>query len=261
MDGLVNIRKWRMISGGKKKSCTVLFPRNLRGSCLSLPSGVESASVFCPNWARRLEFNIMKQVLLCVLLSLSLSANVLALGNAGAGKTKAAVCGGCHGVDGNSALPTYPKLAGQNERYIAQQLTDFKTGKTRSNAIMQGMATPLSRQDIADIGTYFQSQSISSTAPFDKEKAAQGRNLYNGGNLQTGVPACKACHGPAGAGNAGSGYPQLTGQYVPYTLSQLKAFKDGSRSNDKNQVMRVIVKKLTAKDMESVANYIASLKQ
>jgi len=112
----------------------------------------------------------MKQVLLCVLLSLSLSANVLALGNAGAGKTKAAVCGGCHGVDGNSALPTYPKLAGQNERYIAQQLTDFKTGKTRSNAIMQGMATPLSRQDIADIGTYFQSQSISSTAPFDRKK-------------------------------------------------------------------------------------------
>jgi len=205
----------------------------------------------------------MKQVLLCVLLSLSLSANVMALGNAGAGKAKVATagCGGCHGVDGNSALPTYPKLAGQNQRYIAQQLTDFKTGKTRSNAIMQGMAAPLSKQDIANIGAYFQSQSISSTAPFDKEKAAQGRNLYNGGYLQKGVPACKACHGPTGAGNAGSGYPQLTGQYVPYTVAQLKAFADGSRSNDKNQVMRVIVKKLTAKDMEAVANYIASLKQ
>jgi len=202
----------------------------------------------------------MKQVLIGLLLSLFLSANVLALGNAEAGKTKAAACGGCHGLDGNSPLKTYPKLAGQNARYIAKQLADFKANTTRKNAIMIGMASAVSKADAADIGAYFQSKSISTTAPFDKEKLSRGRELYNGGDLQKGIPACKACHGPGGAGNAGMGYPQVAGQWVDYTLAQLKAFKGGSRSNDDKQLMRNIVKQLSADDIAALANYIASLK-
>jgi len=204
---------------------------------------------------------IMKNLFLSLLLSLAVISNAaFALGDAEAGKTKSAACGGCHGLDGNSPLDTYPKLAGQNERYIAKQLTEFKANKTRQNAIMLGMAATVSKADAADIGAYFQSKSVTSTAPFDKAKAAKGRYIYNGGDLQAGIPACKACHGPAGNGNAGSAYPAVGGQYVAYTLAQLKAFKSGSRSNDKGQLMRGIVAKLSDDQLEELANYMASIK-
>ena len=181
-------------------------------------------------------------------------------GNAEAGKTKAAACGGCHGMDGNSMIPAYPKLAGQNEAYIVKQINDFKSNTTRQNAIMLGMVAALSDEDAADIGAYFQSQKLASAATFDESKLAAGREIYKGGNLQTGVPACQACHGPNGAGTAGIGYPQLGGQYVDYTLAQLKAFKEGARSNDDKMLMRSIVEKMSEEDMVAVANYIASLK-
>ena len=181
-------------------------------------------------------------------------------GNAEAGKTKAAACGGCHGMDGNSMIPAYPKLAGQNEAYIVKQINDFKANSTRQNAIMLGMVAALSDEDAADIGAYFQSQKLASAATFDESKLAAGREIYKGGNLQTGVPACQACHGPNGSGTAGIGYPQLGGQYVDYTLAQLKAFKEGTRSNDDKMLMRSIVEKMSEEDMVAVANYIASLK-
>lgn len=181
-------------------------------------------------------------------------------GNAEAGKTKAAACGGCHGMDGNSMIPAYPKLAGQNEAYIVKQIHDFKANSTRQNAIMLGMAAALSDEDAADIGAYYQSQKLASAAPFDESKLAAGREIYKGGNLQTGVPACQACHGPNGSGTAGIGYPQLGGQYVDYTLAQLKAFKEGARSNDDKMLMRSIVEKMSDDEMAAVANYIASLK-
>lgn len=181
-------------------------------------------------------------------------------GNAEAGKTKAAACGGCHGMDGNSMIPAYPKLAGQNEAYIVKQIKDFKANTTRQNAIMLGMVAALSDEDAADIGAYFQSQKLAAAATFDEQKAAAGREIYKGGNLQTGVPACQACHGPNGSGTAGIGYPQIGGQYADYTLAQLKAFKDGTRTNDDKMLMRSIVEKMSDEDMAAVANYIASLK-
>jgi cytochrome c553 len=181
-------------------------------------------------------------------------------GNAEVGKTKAAACGGCHGMDGNSMIPAYPKLAGQNEAYIVKQIKDFKANVTRQNAIMLGMAAGLSDEDAADIGAYYQSQKLASAATFDESKLAAGREIYKGGNLQTGVPACQACHGPNGAGTAGIGYPQLGGQYVDYTLAQLKAFKEGARTNDDRMMMRSIVENMSEEDMVAVANYIASLK-
>jgi len=181
-------------------------------------------------------------------------------GDAVAGKAKSAACGGCHGFDGNSPIATYPKLAGQNEAYITKQLKDFKANTTRQNAIMMGMVAALSDEDAADIGAYFQAQSVKQAATFDESKIAAGREIYKGGNLQAGIPACQACHGPTGAGTAGIGYPQLGGQYVEYTLAQLKAFKGGSRANDDKELMRSIVAKMSDDDMAAVANYIASLK-
>lgn len=181
-------------------------------------------------------------------------------GDAEVGKTKALACGGCHGMDGNSMVETFPKLAGQNEKYIIHQLKAFKTSQGRSNPLMLGMAAALSEADMADIGAYFQQQKTSSAAPNDASKLVLGREIYNGGDVAKGVPACKACHSPTGAGNAGTGYAQVGGQYVGYTLAQLHAFKDGSRTTDAKSLMRDIVAKMSDAELEAVANYIASLK-
>lgn len=202
----------------------------------------------------------MKNLILACMLSLFAISGTAMAGNAEAGKTKSAACGGCHGADGNSLVPTFPKLAGQNETYIVNQLKAFKANSTRKNDIMLGMAAALTDEDAADIGAYFQTQKVAQAAPSDASKIAAGREIYKGGNLQTGVPACQGCHGPTGGGMAGIGYPQLGGQYVDYTLAQLKAFKDGSRSNDDKSLMRSIAAKLSDKEMTDVANYIASLK-
>ena len=202
----------------------------------------------------------MKKIILAGITLFFVSSGAAFAGDATAGKAKSAACGGCHGVDGNSPAPAFPKLAGQNEAYTVKQLKDFKANSARKNDIMLGMVAALSDEDAADIGAYFQAQSVSQAPTYDESKAAAGRELYKGGNLQTGVPACQACHGPAGSGMAGIGYPQLGGQYVEYTLAQLKAFKDGSRSNDDKELMRSVVEKLSDEDLVAVANYIASLK-
>ena len=184
---------------------------------------------------------------------------VHAAGDPEAGKTKAAACGGCHGLDGNSMVPTFPKMAGQGEKYIAKQLNDFKANTTRKNDIMLGMAAALSEQDMADIGAFYASQKLAGPAPADQDKAALGKQIYKGGDLTTGIPACQACHGPKGGGVAGSGYPQVGGQYVDYTLAQLKGFRDGTRTNDDKELMRSIIKDMTDEQLEAVANYIATL--
>ena len=203
----------------------------------------------------------MKKLILAAVASISMFTAVTAIaGDAVAGKTKAAACGGCHGMDGNSLVAMYPKLAGQNEAYITKQVKDFKANADRQNPIMFGMVAALTDEDAADIGAYFQTQSIKEAAAFDETRLAAGRELYKGGDLQKGIPACQACHGPTGAGTAGIGFPQVGGQYVDYTVAQLKAFKDGSRKNDAKMLMRSIVAKMSEADMVAVANYIASLK-
>ncbi len=203
----------------------------------------------------------MKKLILAAVASVSMFTAVTAIaGDAAAGKTKAAACGGCHGMDGNSLIAMYPKLAGQNEAYITKQVKDFKTNTDRQNPIMFGMVAALTDEDAADIGAYFQLQSTKDAAPFDADKITAGREMYKGGDLQKGIPACQGCHGPTGAGTAGIGFPQVGGQYVDYTLAQLKAFKDGSRKNDAKKLMRSIAEKMSDADMVAVANYIASLK-
>ena len=204
----------------------------------------------------------MKKIIVSsVVLLLSLAGVVHAAGDAAAGKDKSAACAGCHGETGNSPVFTFPNLAGQGEKYIAKQIADFKANTARKDETMAGMAMMLAtEQDALDVGAYYASQKLASTATADESKLAKGREIYKGGNLQTGVPACQGCHGPTGAGNPGAGYPQLTGQFVEYTMKQLRAFRDGSRSNDDREVMRAALTRMSDAELEAVANYIASLK-
>ncbi|MDH5612329.1 MAG: cytochrome c4 [Gammaproteobacteria bacterium] len=204
----------------------------------------------------------MKKIIVSsFVLFMSLAGVAHAAGDAIAGKDKAAACVGCHGVDGNSMVPTFPNLAGQGEKYIAKQIADFKAMTTRKDDTMVGMSAMLAtNQDALDVGAYFAAQKLNSTAPVDESKLALGREIYKGGNLQTGIPACQGCHGPTGAGNSAAGYPQLGGQFVEYLMKQLHAFKDGSRSNDDRAMMRDVMGRMTEAELEAVAHYIASLK-
>jgi cytochrome c553 len=203
---------------------------------------------------------IVSSVILLFVISGVISGAVHAAGDAAAGKGKSAACAGCHGPDGNSMVPTFPKLAGQGEKYIAKQVADFKANTKRQDAMMMGMVAALSDQDAMDIGAYYAAQKLAGPAPANESKLAMGREIYKGGNLQTDIPACQGCHGPTGAGNPRAGYPQLGGQFATYTAKQLNAFKSGSRTNDKKEIMRKALKRMTSAEIEAVSQYIASLK-
>jgi cytochrome c553 len=180
-------------------------------------------------------------------------------GDATAGQAKAAVCGACHGLDGNSSDAQYPKLAGQSEQYIVRQLTDFKAGK-RQNPIMLGMATPLSEQDMHDIGAYFASKTpLPGVA--DQALVAHGEELFREGDTKRDIPACMACHSIDGRGNPGAMYPELTSQHAQYIQATLKSWHDGTTWGDDphSQIMPSIAQKLDTDDIAALASYIEGL--
>lgn len=181
------------------------------------------------------------------------------IGDAAAGATKAAVCGACHGMDGNALDPMYPKLAGQNEAYTVRQLQLFKSGK-RVNPIMMPFAAQLSVQDMHDIGAYLATQKALPGVA-DEQFVARAQELYRGGDAKLGVPACMACHGPDGRGMAGTGYPQLAGQWSDYISAKLIEWKSGTTwSDDVNgKVMPEIVAKLSEADLAALASYVSGL--
>ncbi len=181
----------------------------------------------------------------------------LMAGDAGLGKAKSAACSGCHGADGNSLAPAFPKLAGQGEAYIVKQLNEYKAGK-RKNATMNAMAAMLTDDDIADIAAFYASQN-GSTGAADKEQVELGQLIYRAGNAASGVAACAACHGPRGSGNPQAKFPKLSGQYAEYTVDQLHKFKKSERANDASRMMRGVAAKMSDAEIKAVAQYIQGL--
>lgn len=165
------------------------------------------------------------------------------------------VCAACHGADGNSANPMYPRLAGQNAGYIATQLAAFKSG-ARPNPIMQGMAAGLSPEDMQNVGAYFASQKPGDMFAHDKALAQRGQEIWRAGIKSQGVPACASCHGAAGHGIP-TQYPRLAGQYPDLTMAWLKAYASGTRSN---AVMSLVAAKLNDNDIKALAEYAAGLR-
>lgn len=182
---------------------------------------------------------------------------VMAAGDASAGKGKAAVCAACHGTDGNSPSNMFPKLAGQGEAYLVKQLSEFKDG-TRNNAIMAPMVAALSEQDMADLAAFYAGNTVTEGGTAEDLLEA-GQAVYRGGNKETGLPACMACHGPTGAGMPAAKWPALSGQYAAYIEAQLNAFASGTRSNDTNSMMRDIAAKMTDAEIKAVSAYASGL--
>ena len=179
-------------------------------------------------------------------------------GDPEAGKTKSDTCVACHSVDGNSVNPEWPKLAGQHEGYLIQQLLYFSDGE-RDNAIMKGIAANLTEQDREDLAAYFASQEVAYGAA-DPVLVELGERIYRGGNAESGVAPCMGCHGPKGAGNPPANYPALRGQHAKYVENQLHGFAEGNRINENSiKMMQITASRMTNKEIRAVASYIQGL--
>jgi cytochrome c553 len=167
---------------------------------------------------------------------------------------KALVCVGCHGEAGKGVTPLFPKLAGQNVKYLSAQLRQFKE-QTRAVPVMNAVAAALSEEEIASLSAYFAAQKPQAEST---EFSPKGEAIYRAGIAAKNVPACAACHGPQGQGNAPAGFPRLQGQYAPYTLKALSDYTAGTRGA--NTPMRAIASRLSEEEMQQVAAYIAGLR-
>lgn len=180
-------------------------------------------------------------------------------GSVEAGRTKAATCAACHGVDGNSVTPDWPMLAGQHAGYIVRQLRAFKEGE-RTDVTMKPFADMLSEQDMLDVAAYFEAQTPTPKGA-DPALVTLGQQIYRGGVPARGVAACIACHGPDGDGNPLAAYPRIGGQHAAYTTKQLNLYRTGDRRSDieLNQMMRNVASQLFEDEIRALASYVQGL--
>jgi cytochrome c553 len=182
------------------------------------------------------------------------------IGDPKAGEAKAnTICMACHGPQGNSIVPMWPKLAGQLPDYAYKQLMDFKAGN-RQNAQMSPMAAPLTEQEMLDLAAYYASQTQTGGTA-DPALAELGQRVYRAGNPESGVPACAGCHGPAGMGINLAKFPRISGQHADYTKQTLTYFRDTTRANDPNAMMRGVAARMTDKEIAAVSQYLQGLSQ
>lgn len=182
------------------------------------------------------------------------------IGDASAGQEKAAVCAACHGTDGNSQVTIWPKIAGQHADYIARQTRMVRDGQ-RNVPTMMPMVMNLSDQDIADIAAWYAQQTVQPGVA-DEALVELGSSLYHGGNHESGLPACMACHGPSGYGIPMTGYPKLTGQHADYTADRLRRYRTGEINGEDDPhspVMVEIAATLSDEEIEALSSYIEGL--
>jgi len=166
------------------------------------------------------------------------------------------VCGACHTADGSRGLPANPILQGQHAEYLVKQLTEFKAGK-RANAIMTGMASALSDEDMKNVAAFYASKQAKPGFAKNKDLVVPGEKIYRGGIAAKQVPACAGCHGPTGAGIPAQ-FPRLAGQHADYAELQLTAFRAGTRNNSAQ--MTAIAARMSDKEIKAVSDYVAGLR-
>ena len=164
------------------------------------------------------------------------------------GREKSQVCAACHGVDGNSVIPTIPSLAGQPRQFITQALFMFREGQ-RKNEQMAPFVSQLSNADLNDLSLYFSTQKLTPpTRKPDGNIVARGRAVTEKNN-------CVACHTPTLVGQ--QHIPRLAGQHKPYLLEQLKAFKASTRA-DLDGTMTSAAQGLALDELDMLAEYLAT---
>ena len=201
----------------------------------------------------------MKKLIVYMMVGLGWMSFAYAAGDAASGQGKVAVCSGCHGADGNSMIPSFPKLAGQGEVYLVNQLKDIRDG-ARNVPQMMGILTGRTDQDLADMAAFYSTQKVTVGAT-NPDLLDLGRQIYRAGIAEKGVAACTACHSPTGAGNAQAGFPAVGGQHADYLISQLKAYRTETRTNGQAKLMQQVAALLSDKEIEAVASYMQGLSE
>lgn len=161
----------------------------------------------------------------------------------------------CHGMEGESSSPVFPRLTGQNAAYVARQLADYQSGK-RASTTMQPMVADLTPADFAALGAYFAAKPTHKHAVADPLLAQVGAFVYERGNPYSGVAACAGCHGANGHGT--DRLPRLAGQHAQYVEKQLREFGNRARNND-NAIMHAVASKLTELEVKAVSSYISGM--
>ena len=184
-------------------------------------------------------------------------------GDASNGSTLVESCAACHGSDGNSVSSDWPKLAGQNQRYLYEQLQYFRDGE-RNNALMMAVIpylNTLKDEELLDMAAFYESNETSrGQAKNDEELLSLGTSLYRFGNIKEGIPACTECHSVDGQGNYLAGFPSVAGQQVGYLTTTLKAYRSKERNaGEQSLVMQSIAQNLTDNDIDALANYMHGL--
>ena len=211
------------------------------GIGVELPSGA---------WRRRILFQ-------AVAVTGFLLAGAVQAGDAESAKAIVAnLCSGCHGLDGNSTDPKFPKLAGRHPEYLVRELKEFVSGARKSD-IMTPIAASLDPGEFKGLGEYFGAQKPASGVVLDQKIAASGMKLYQDGDEERGVPACSGCHSSDGAGS--KRFPRLAGQHREYLLQQMQDFRNDVRKGAGSRLMREVTKRLSDDEMKAVAEYLTGL--
>ncbi len=201
----------------------------------------------------------MRKFFYTVIFIFSFTCNLFAKGDAEHGKSISSTCVACHSADGNSIIPSYPKIAGQYENYLLKELLLYKgraTDRASANAqIMYTQVADFSVTDLEDLAAYYSSQKMSNGTT-EQKYLTQGEKLYRGGDLEKNITACSACHSPTGKGNRLAYFPVLSGQHPDYIIEQLKAYRSGER---KHYVMQAIAKRMSDAEIEAVSHFASGL--
>lgn len=184
-------------------------------------------------------------------------------GDATRGEQAAAVCTACHQADGGGRHveggESWPRLAGLNAAYIAKQLHDFKSGD-RTNPSMAPFAARLDEQQIADLAAYYSQMPLTPGQGGEKADEAllqRGESIALHGDWSTYLVSCKSCHGPDNQG-VGEVFPGIAGQHAGYIESQLQAWKNKTRSNDPQDLMGTVARRMSDDDIRAVAAWLAN---
>jgi cytochrome c553 len=169
-------------------------------------------------------------------------------------------CQSCHGADGKgNPQAKFPRLAGQDVKYMVKQMKDFASGDRANYPTMANIAKGMSEQEMKDVGAYYAQQDVSvEGADASEEVLAMGERIANVGISEENVPACTSCHGPKGKG-VPPVFPQIAGQHASYIEKQLNDWEAGNRANDPAKMMAEIAPKLSDEQAKAVAAYFSNV--
>ena len=201
---------------------------------------------------------LMALLMTAGLSSMQVQAQEAKPGDAAAGKSKASMCIGCHGIPGYKAsfpeVYQVPMISGQGGKYIASALGAYKKGE-RKHPTMRAIAGSLSDQDVADLAAFYESHGAGEAAA-----AAEVQPTGAAAELLT-KGACASCHGPNLNKPIDASYPKLAGQHADYVFAALKSYKtEGNATTGRgNAIMGAQVKAFSNAELKVLSQYIATL--